>query len=74
MKLVLSTIIEKHFLVSKATIKLITEFVLALIKVRDINLTGIALAICGDSQIESSYRKLQRFFAGVEICYTKFQK
>lgn len=69
MKLVPSTIIGKHFLVSKATIKLMTEFVFALIKVRDVNLTGIALVICGDSQIESSYRKLQRFFANVEICY-----
>jgi hypothetical protein len=74
MKLVLSTIIGKHFLVSKATIKLMTEFVFALIKVRDVNLTGIALAICGDSQIESSYRKLQRFFANVEICYISLAK
>lgn len=74
MELVLSTIIGKHFLVSKATIKLITEFVLALIKVRDVNLTNIASVICGDSQIESSYRKLQRFFANIEICYTSLAK
>ena len=65
MGIILSTLIEKHFLVSSATIKLITEFVLALIKLRDINLTGIALAICGESKVESGYRKLQRFFVKV---------
>ena len=70
MGIVLSTLIEKHFLVSSATIKLITEFVLALIKLRDINLTGIALAICGESKVESGYRKLQRFFVKVDICYS----
>lgn len=66
---VLSTIIGEHFLVSNAIIKLMREFVLALIKVRDVNLTSIALVICGKSKSESGYRKLQRFFANVNICY-----
>lgn len=65
----LSTIIGNHFLVSNAIIKLMTEFVLSLIKVRDVNLTSIALVICGDSKVKSGYRKLQRFFANIEICY-----
>ena len=69
MELVLSTIIGEHFWVSNAIIKLMTEFVLVLIRVRDVNLTGIALVICGGSKVESGYRKLQRFFANVNICY-----
>lgn len=46
-----------------------TEFILALITLRDVNLTGIALVICGNSTVSSGYRRLQRFFAKVEICY-----
>lgn len=69
MNLALSTIIGNHFLVSNATIKLMTEFILALIKVRDVNLTSIALVVCGQSEVGSGYRKLQRFFANVNICY-----
>ncbi len=71
---VLSTIIGEHFLVSNAIIKLMSEFVLALIKVRDVNLTSIALVICGRSKAESGYRKLQRFFANVEVCYVCLAK
>lgn len=46
-----------------------TEFILGLITLRDVNLTGIALVICGNSEVSSAYRRLQRFFAKVEICY-----
>jgi hypothetical protein len=74
MDLSLSTVIGKHFLVGNATIKLMTEFILALIKVRDVNLTSIALVICGQSKPESAYRKLQRFFAKVDICYVCLAK
>ena len=74
MSLVLSTIIGEHFLVSNAIIKLMTEFVLALIKVRDVNLTSIAVAICSQCKVESGYRKLQRFFANIEICHVCLAK
>ena len=74
MSLVLSTIIGEHFLVSNAIIKLMTEFVLALIKVRDVNLTSIAIAICSQCKVESGYRKLQRFFANIEICHVCLAK
>lgn len=53
---------------SSAIVKLVTEFVLALIHLRDVNLTGIALAICGESQVSSGYRRLQRFFVKADIC------
>ena len=74
MRLVLSTIIGEHFLVSNAIIKLMTEFILALIKVRDVNLTSIAVAICNQYKVESGYRKLQRFFANIDICYVCLAK
>jgi hypothetical protein len=74
MSLLLSTLIGNHFFGSNATTKLMTEFVLALIKVRDVNLTSIAVAICGECKTESQYRKLQRFFANVKICYVSLAK
>ena len=74
MNLVLSTIIGEHFLVSNAIIKLMTEFILSLIKVRDVNLTSIAIAISGQCKVESNYRKIQRFFASVEICSVSLSK
>jgi len=70
----LSTLLANHFFVSSATIKLITEFILALIHLRDVNLTSIALVICGDSQISSGYKRLQRFFSKVEICKVQLAK
>jgi Transposase DDE domain len=53
---------------SSAIVKLVTEFILALIHLRDVNLTQIALTICGESQVSSGYRRLQRFFVKAEIC------
>lgn len=70
----LSTLISKHFCLNSAIVKLVTEFVLALIHLRDVNLTVIALAICGESQVSSGYRKLQRFFAKAEICSKSLAK
>lgn len=69
MKHALSTIIGNHFFTNKSIINLMTEFILALIKLRDVNLTSIALVICGDSEVSSGYRRLQRFFEKAEICY-----
>lgn len=74
MKHTLSTMIGNHFFTNKAIINLMTEFILALIKIRDVNLTSIALVICGDSEVSSGYRRLQRFFAKAEICYTCLAK
>lgn len=51
-----------------------TKFIIALITVRDVNLTSIATATCGNSQIGSCYRKLQRFFEKAEICYVCLAK
>ena len=70
----LSTTLGNHFSSSKATINLMTKFIIALITVRDVNLTAIATATCGNSQIDSCYRTLQRFFVKFEICYVALAK
>lgn len=68
MKDTLSTLIGNYFLKRNASINLITELILALIKVRDVNLTELALCVCEQCKLESAYRRLQRFFANCSIC------
>lgn len=67
MKETLSILIGNYFFTRNASINLITELILALIKVRDVNLTELALCLCSQCKIESAYRKLQRFFANCHI-------
>jgi Transposase DDE domain len=45
-----------------ARITFVAQFLVALIRVRTVNLTEIATAFCGDAKIESHYRRIQRFF------------
>jgi hypothetical protein len=70
----LSTLIGNHFFISLASVKLIEQLVLALIKVRDVNLTELSFMICGNNKLSSSYRKLQRFFSSCNICYDSIAK
>jgi hypothetical protein len=57
-----------------ASIKLIEQIVLALIKVMDVNLTELSFMICGNNKLSSSYRKLQKFFSSCNICYEALAK
>jgi hypothetical protein len=45
-----------------ARITFVSQFLVALIRVRTVNFTGIALAFCGDVKSNSHYRRIQRFF------------
>ena len=40
----------------------VSQFLIALIRVRTLNFTQIATAFCGMAQPDSSYRRIQRFF------------
>ena len=44
----------------------LARVILALIKVRSVNLMEIACAFGGQAQMASNYRRLQRFFSGFE--------
>ena len=54
----------------QARINFASNFVLALIRVRTINLTEIATAFSGRAQVPSHYRRLQRFFKDFDIHFT----
>ena len=52
---------------NKARADLLSFFLIALIKIRSVNLTRIAVAIPGKAKKESKYRRLRRFFANFEF-------
>jgi hypothetical protein len=70
MNTALSWLLGNYFLNSFASIKLIEQIIFGLIKVRDVNLTQLALTIEGKGNQASRYRKLQRFFANVTLSWT----
>ncbi len=48
---------------NKARAGLLSLFIVALLKVRSVNLTKIAVAMPGRAKTDSKYKRLQRFFA-----------
>ena len=48
---------------NKSRTECLLKIVLSLIMVRTVNLKQIACAMSGESQIDSHYRRLQRFFS-----------
>ena len=48
----------------QACLVLLSQFVIALIKVRSVNLTRIAQVFYGDAEVASNYKRLQRFLKG----------
>lgn len=54
----LSTTFDWH----GARINFVAQFLVALIRVRTVNLTQIAVAFCGEATADSHYRRIQRFF------------
>lgn len=54
-----------------ARVNLIAAFVLALVRVRTVNLTQIAVGLNPNVEHSSNYRRLQRFFESFEVCQLK---
>ena len=58
----------KHLLGwNKSTANCLTQLLLALVTLRTVNLKLLACAMTGDAQLDSNYRRLQRFFAKVKF-------
>jgi len=56
---------------NKARIKFVARFLLALYAVQTINLSILANAFSGSAQIESNYKRLQRFLRQFELPYAE---
>ncbi|MBF0290277.1 MAG: IS4 family transposase [SAR324 cluster bacterium] len=58
----------------QARITFLANFIIALIRVRTVNLTEIATAFNGRSKVSSHYRRLQRFFKNYDVDFTLIAK
>jgi len=54
---------------NKARINFLAKFLIALIRVRTVNLAEIASAFCGPATVDSSYKRIQRFLRSFDISY-----
>ena len=67
----LSGILNQHFDWNKARMACFVGMLLALLKVRTVNLQVLACAFVGTATIESRYRRLKRFFSSFTIDLTR---
>lgn len=58
----LEDILKKYLKLNAARINFLANFIIALLKVRTVNLTEIATAFCRKAKKDSHYKRLQRFF------------
>jgi hypothetical protein len=58
----LMTVLTATFAWHGARITFVSQFLIALIRVRTVNFTEIATAFCGEAKPDSHYRRIQRFF------------
>ena len=59
--------LQPHLKWQVARISFLALFLLALIKVKTVNLSELALGFGGKALKESNYKRLQRFFQGFEL-------
>ena len=67
-------LIRPHFGYHLARVNFMAAFVLALIRVRTVNLTQVALGMNPEVEQSSNYRRIQRFFEGFEVCQLKIAR
>jgi hypothetical protein len=70
----LETVLKKHLKLNSARMNFLANFIIALLKVRTVNLTEIAVAFCGKAKKDSHYKRLQRFFRSFPLDLTKIAK
>ncbi len=60
-------ILQAHLPWNKARLTFLARFLLALVQLSTVRLTRLSVALNGDAQQESNYRRIQRFFSGFEM-------
>jgi len=63
----LKGVLAEHLPWHGARIGFLAQFLLALFKVRSVNLAELATGLGGRTQVDSHYKRLQRFFRSFEI-------
>ena len=70
----LRLIIGKHFQWHGARLTLLAQFLVAVIRVRSVNLSQLSTAFVGKTLVASNYKRLQRFFREFRIDYVEFAR
>lgn len=70
----LEDILKKYLNINVARINFLANFIIALLKVRTVNLMDIADAFSGKAEKESCYKRLQRFFRLFPLDFTMIAK
>jgi hypothetical protein len=55
-------------------VKFLALFLVALFRVKTVNLSELATGFMGRAQLESNYKRLQRFFGGFEMSYARLAR
>ena len=63
----LKAVLAEHLPWHGARLNFLAQFLLALFKVRSVNLAELATGFGGTAQVDSHYKRLQRFFRSFEI-------
>jgi len=66
--------LQPHLGWNKARVSFLAMFLLALLKVKTVNLSELSLGFGGLALPESNYKRLQRFFRGFDLDYTVIAK
>ena len=61
--------LQQHLGWHGARLKLVSKFLMSLMRVKTVNLAEIATGFSGEAKIESHYKRLQRFFREFEVDY-----
>ncbi len=70
----LEDVLKKYLKINAARINFLANFIIALLKVRTVNLMDIAVAFSGTAEKESCYKRLQRFFRLFPLDFTMIAK
>jgi hypothetical protein len=61
--------LQQHLQWNAARLAFVSAFLIALMRVKTVNLAEIATGFSGKAKVESQYKKLQRFFRDFEVDY-----
>ena len=64
----MAEVFSGHLAWNAARLEFLSQFILALISVRSVNLMEIATAFCSRAKQDSVYRRIQRFFGDFSVC------
>ena len=63
----LKGVLSEHLDWNGARLTFLAQFLLALFKVKTVNLAQLATALSGRAKVDSNYKRLQRFFRGFDL-------